>query len=190
LAEIRIEAEAIVVSDARRETITTYSQDASIVFLPFRLKGNQPLDPFDNPIDQILSELPITALVLAAEDIDLEAEPEKGKAGEIAAALDALTDAEKKVQETQKDSEEAQKTASAAKEKLSEQIKSEAASSEKVESEIDGLQAAYKEAEKQAEKAVRRFAKARAKAETASKVVEDLDVKPSKSDTEADDGSD
>jgi amino acid transporter len=190
LAEIRIEAEAKVVSDARRETITTYSLDASIVFLPFRLKGNQPQDPFDNPIDLILSELPITALVLAAEDIDLEAEPEKGKAGEIAAALDALTDAEKKVQETQKDTEEAQKTASAAKEKLSEQIKSEAANSEQVDSEINALQAASKEAEKQAEKAARRFAKARAKAETASKVVEDLGVKPSKSDTEADDGSD
>ena len=190
LAEIRIEAEAKVVSDACRETITTDSLDASIVLLPFRLKGNQPLDPFDNPIDQILSELPITALVLAAEDIDLEAEPEEGKAGETAAALDALTDAEKRVQEAQKDAEAAQKTASVAKEKLLEQIKAEAANSEKAESEIDGLQAAHKEAEKQAEKAARRSAKARAKAETASKVVEDLGVKPSKSDTEADDGSD
>ena len=79
-----------------------------------------------------------------------------------------------------------QKLAIVAKEKLLEQIKVEAASSEKVESEIAALQAAHKEAEKQAEKAARRFAKARAKAETASKVVEDLGVKPSKSDTEAD----
>jgi hypothetical protein len=189
LAEIRIEAEAKVVSDARRETITTHSLDASIVFLPFRLKGNQPLDPFGNPIDLICSELPIAALVLAAEDIDLEAEPEKGKAGEIAAALDARTDAEKKVQAAQKDTEEAQKTAIVAKEKLLEQIKAEAANSEKAESEIDALQAAYKEAEKKAEKAARRFAKARAKAETASQVVDDLGVKPSKSDTEGDGGS-
>ena len=190
LAEIRIEAEAKVVSDARRETFTTYSLDASIVFLPFRLKGNQPLDPIGNPIDLILSELPITALVLAAEDIDLEAEPEKGKAGEAAAALDARTDAEKKAQEAQKDKDAAQQTAILAKEKLIEQIKAEAADSEKVESEIGALQAAYKEAEKQAEKAARRFAKASAKAETASKVVEDLGVKSSKTDTEADGGLD
>jgi hypothetical protein len=55
---------------------------------------------------------------------------------------------------------------------------------------IDELKIKQIEAEKQAEKAARRFAKARAKAETASKVVEDLGVKPSKSDTEADGGSD
>jgi predicted patatin/cPLA2 family phospholipase len=154
--------------------------------LPFRLKGNQPLDPFDNPVEQILADLPITALVLASEDIELEAEPEEGKAGEAAAALDALTDAEKKMQAAQKDAEAAQKTAIAAKEKLLKQVKSEAASSEKVESKIDALQATYKAAEKQAEKAARRFAKARAKAETASKVVEDLGAKLSKSDPEAD----
>jgi amino acid transporter len=190
LEEARIEAESELVFNAKMSNIIAYSKDACLVFLPFRLKGNQPLDPFDNPIETILSGLPITALVLASEDIELEAEPEEGKAAEIAAALDALTDAEKKVQEAQKDTEAAQKTAITASEKLLEQIKAEAANSEKVESEIDGLQAAYKEAEKQAEKAARRFAKARAKAETASRVVEDLGVKPSKSDTEADGGSD
>lgn len=190
LEEIRIEAEPKVVSEVSAEAITTYSVDAAVVFLPFRLKGNQPLDPFDQPIEQILSGLPVTALVLAAEDIELEAEPEEGKAAEIAAALDALTDAEKKVQEAQKNTEAAQKTAIVAKEKLLEQIEADAANSEKVESEIDALQAAVKEAEKQAEKTARRFAKARAKAETASKVAEDLGAKPSKSDTETEDGPD
>jgi hypothetical protein len=190
LQDARIEAEPEMVFNAKMSNVVAYSKDASLVFLPFRLKGNQPLDPFDNPVDQILSDLPITALVLASEDIELEAEPEKGKAGETAAALDARTDAEKKVEAAQKDTEAAQKAAIVAKEKLLEQIKAEAANSEKGESEIDALQAAYKEAEKQAEKAARRFAKARAKAETASKVVEDLGVKPSKSDTEADGESD
>jgi len=37
------------------------------------------------------------ALVLAAEDIDLDAEPEEGIAAEIASAHDALQDAGKKV---------------------------------------------------------------------------------------------
>jgi hypothetical protein len=190
LEDARIEAEPEMVFNAKMSNVVAYSKDASLVFLPFRLKGNQPLDPFDNPVETILSGLPITALVLASEDIELEAEPEEGKAAEIAAALDALTDAQTRVQEVQKDTEAAQKKAMVAKENLLEQIKAEAANSEKVDSEIDALQAAYKEAKKQAEKAARRFAKARAKAETASKVVEDLGVKPSKSDTEADDGSD
>jgi hypothetical protein len=178
------------VFNAKMSNVIAYSKDASLVFLPFRLKGNQPLDPFGNPVETILSGLPITALVLASEDIELEAEPEEGKAAEIAAALDALTDSEKRMQAAQKDTEAAQKIAMVAKEKLLEQIKAEAANSEKVDSEIDALQAAHKEAEKQAEKAARRFAKSRAKAETAYKMVEDLGVKPSKSDTETDDGSD
>jgi amino acid transporter len=186
LEDARIEAQPELVFNAKMSNVVAYSKDASLVFLPFRLKGNQPLDPFGNPVETILSGLPITALVLASEDIELEAEPEEGKAAEIAAALDALTDAEKRMQAAQKDTEAAQKTAIVAKKKLLEQIKAEAAISEKVDSEIDALQAASKEAEKQAEKAARRFAKARAKAETASKVVEDLGVKPSKSDTEAD----
>jgi len=190
LEDARIEAEPEMVFNAKMSNVVAYSKDASIVFLPFRLKGNQPLDPFDDPVEAILSDLPITALVLASEDIELEAEPEEGKAGEIAAALDALKDAEKRVQEAQKDSEAARKTVIAAKEKLLEQTQAQAANSKKTASEIDALQAAYKETEEQAEKAARRLAKARAKAEAASEVVEDLGVKPSKSNTEADSGSD
>jgi len=48
------------------------------------------------------------ALVLAAEDIELDAEPEEGIAGEIAAALDILADAEKKARKTEKEAVAAQ----------------------------------------------------------------------------------
>jgi hypothetical protein len=190
LEDTRIEAESEIVFNAKMSNVVAYSKDASLVFLPFRLKGNQPLDPFDNPVEPILSGLPITALVLASEDIELEAEPEEGKAAEIAAALDALADAEKRVKAAQKETEAAQKKAIVAKEKLLEQTNAQATHTEKAESEIEALRAAYKETEKQAEKAARRFAKARAKAETAFKAVADLGVKPSESDTEADSKSD
>jgi hypothetical protein len=42
------------------------------------------------------------ALVLAAEDIDLDAEPEEGKQAEVAAALDALADTEEKARKAEK----------------------------------------------------------------------------------------
>jgi hypothetical protein len=190
LEEIRIEAEPKVITETRAENIGAYSMDADLVFLPLRLKGNQPQDPFGQPVEQILSGLPTTALVLAAEDITLEAEPEEGKAAEVAAALDALSDAKKRAQAAQKDAEAADTAAAAAKEKLLQQVETEAAEPQVDTSKIDELKAKQIEAEKQAEKAARRSAKARAKAETASKVVEDLGVKPSKSDTEADGGSD
>jgi len=60
--------------------------------------------------------LPVAAAVLAAEDIDLDAEPEKGRAGEVAAALDALSDAEKKAKAAEED-------AAAASEKADQQLR-------------------------------------------------------------------
>jgi len=59
------------------------------VFLPFNLVGTQLVDPFGGKIDVILEHLPVTALVLAAEDLDLAAEPEEGKQAETAAIHDA-----------------------------------------------------------------------------------------------------
>ncbi len=102
LEDVRIEAEPEVVASVNPDTIAAYSSDAALVFLPFRLKGNRPLDPFDEPLNQIVERLPLSALVLATEDIDLDAEPEEGTAGTVAAALDALEDAEKKAQQAER----------------------------------------------------------------------------------------
>jgi amino acid transporter len=185
LADARIEAEPEMVFNANMSNIIAYSQNASLVFLPFRLKGNQPLDPFDSPIEQILSDLPITALVLAAEDIVLEAEPDTGKAGEIATALDARTDAEKKMRQAQKAAEEAQESVTSLKEKLA-RLDSETDNNGINQPKRKELKASLAAAEEQAKNMKRRAAKAQAKAETASKTVENLGIQPSKSDKETD----
>jgi len=189
LEDARIEAETEIVFNANMSNIIAYSQDASLVFLPFRLKGNQPLDPFDNPVEHILSKLPITALVLAAKDIELEAEPEEGKAAEIAAALDARTDAEKQAKAAEKDAEEANKSVSDAQKKL-QQAKEKAAESEIDESTIKELEAALKEAEKQAQKAARRSAKAKAKAKAAAETVKDMGIQTDPSEIDNPEASD
>ena len=41
-----------------------------------------------NQLKELMPQLPNVALVLAAEDIDLEAKPEEGKIGELAAAVE------------------------------------------------------------------------------------------------------
>ena len=184
LEEYRIEAQPKIVSDVSAETIAAYSMDAALVFLPFRLKGNEPLDPFGRPVDQILTDLPITALVLAAEDITLEAEPEAGEAGERATALDALADAEKKAHEAEKDAVEAREEVSGIKDKLAQTV-SEANADGVDKSKREELKSSLTEAENKAEKAARRAAKAKAKAETASRAVQDLGIKPSKSDSKS-----
>jgi amino acid transporter len=181
LEAARINAEPEMVFNAKPSNVIGYSKGTSLVFLPFRLKGNQPVDPFGQPVEQILADLPITALVLAAEDIELEAEPEEGKAAEIAAAADALSDAEKRLQAAEKDAATAAAEAEAAREKLLHQSESKAGEAQVDGSEIDALKLELKTAEKQVEKAARRSAKARAKAEGAAKAVEALGVPTAKS---------
>jgi hypothetical protein len=179
LEDARIEAEPEMVFNAKMSNIVAYSKDASLVFLPFRLKSNQPLDPFDNPVEQILSGLSLTALVLASEDIELEAEPEEGIAGEIASAQDARADAEKQALAAEKAAEEGKESVFSAREKL-QQAKEKALESASDESAVAELEAELRDAEKQAEKAARRAAKAKAKAGEAAKAVEALGVQPKK----------
>ena len=189
LEDIRIEAEPEIVFNANMSNIIAYSQDASLVFLPFRLKGNQPLDLFGNPVEYILSKLPITALVLAAEDIELEAEPEEGKAAEIAAALDTRASAEKLARAAEKAAEEAEKSVFDTHEKL-QQAKAKAAGSEIDESKIKQLEAELEEAEKHAQKAARRSAKAKAKAKAAAETVKDMGIQSNSSETDSPETSD
>jgi len=173
LEEVRIEAEPEVVARADANAIVEHSAESTLVFLPFRLRGNQLMDPFGGDLEDLLSRLPMVALVLATEDIDLDAEPEEGKAGEIAAALDALDNARKKAIEMEK---EAEKAAEEAEEKLRE-IQA-AATSGADEQTMAKIEAAVLEAKARASKAARRAAKALAKAEDAARAVEALGAKP------------
>ena len=161
------------------ETVVEYSGDAALVFYPFRLRGNQFLDPFNKALEAILPRLPIVALVLAAEDIELDAEPEKGIAGEIAAALDTLADAEKKAREAEKEAAAAKEES----EKWLREVKAATESGLKKE-ELSKIEASALEAEERAKKATRRAAKTMVKLEDAAKTVEALGVKPPEGDKE------
>lgn len=169
LEEVRIEAQPVVVAKADTNAVVQHSADATIVFLPFRLRGNQPVDPFGGDLESLLSQLPIVTLALAAEDIDLDAEPEEGKAGEIAAALDALEDARSKAREAEK---EAAKAAEEVEERLRDM--QEAAASGANKETMAKIEAGTLEAKERARKATRRAAKSMAKAENAARAVEAL----------------
>ena len=105
LDDVRIDAEPVELETVDVATVEQQSGDASLVLMPFQIKGDRSLDPFGEPVENIIDRLPSVAMVLAAEDIDLEAEPEEGKAGEMASVLDQLADAEKKAQKAEKEAE-------------------------------------------------------------------------------------
>jgi len=177
LEEARIEAEPEIIETVDADAIAEHSADSSLVFLPFRLKQNRVVDPFGNPMEDTLFLLPIAAMVMAAEDIDLDAAPEEGEAGEMAEAIDALEEARKKAETANKASQKAAEAAKKAKEKLAE-IKSTPEGGDS-----EALAAAEKEAretEAQVAKMTRKAAKASAKAEDAAREAKEAGALPDK----------
>jgi len=107
LSEFRIAAEPEIIASPSANAVAAYSMDAAMVFLPFRLRQDMPADPFGDPLGGLVRRLPLTAAVLAAEDLDLSAEPEAGEAGDKAAVRDALDNARKKARAAEKAAGEA-----------------------------------------------------------------------------------
>ncbi len=114
LEEIRIDAAPQVITDPDEQSIATNSEDASLVLMPFRMGNGKILGAYNTDIDDLARRGMMVALVLAAEDIDLDAEPEEGKHGEVAAALDALTAVGKKAGQLEKEATKALKKAAEA----------------------------------------------------------------------------
>jgi hypothetical protein len=172
LADVRIEAVPEVIAQPDGDTVAAYSADASLVFLPLRLIGNRPLDPFGQSPDTLLSRLPATALVLAAEDIILSAEPEAGKAGEMAAAADAFSDAVMRARDFETD---AARLARKAAEKI-EAVKA-AAQQTMDDAHLSRLKEEAQEAEEAASQAFRRLTAAAAEVKNLAKAAQAAGVK-------------
>jgi hypothetical protein len=175
LEEVRIEADPIIVKATDADAIAEHSADSSLVFLPFRLQQKRLVDPFGNPMEDSLFLLPVVAMVMAAQDIDLDAEPEEGEAGEKAQLIDKLEEARKKEKDARKKAEKAVDAAEAARKKA-EEIKKEAEAADP--ETVDKADKAAGEAEKEAAKLARKAAKAAARTETAAREAEDAGVLP------------
>ena len=125
-------------------------------------------------MNETLFQLPVTVLVMAAEDIDLDAEPEEGQAAEMAEALDAVADAEKRVKYAQKEFEAAAQAFDSIKGKLNrllkqpEDVQDETSVSNLVE-EVERVEELLKNAHK-------RFLREKAKADNAAREAEALGV--------------
>jgi hypothetical protein len=81
LDDVRINAEIETVPELTHDKLVARSRDAALVLLPLRLRQLHAVDLFNEPIDALLAELPLVALVAAAKDIVLDAEPEEGEMG-------------------------------------------------------------------------------------------------------------
>lgn len=159
--EVRIDADVRVIETVDADTVVGQSSDATIVFLPLRLKGDQPLDPFGGRIEDLVSRLPVTALAIAGEEIDLTAEPDEGQEGALALLLDQAEEMERRAKEAESDAVKAAETAEATMERLWK------GASQGVVDELERLRKEADEARATAMDTARRAAKARAIADAA-----------------------
>ena len=84
--EIRIDADVITTNDQHEQNVVGESAQSSLVFLPFRIHGGRFYSPFGWEIGAALDRLPIVILCLAAQDVDLEADPDEAAASDANAA--------------------------------------------------------------------------------------------------------
>lgn len=173
LDDVRIDAEPILVGPADADTLAEYSAESALVFLPFRIRRNRVVDTFGNPMADTLFLLPVVALVMAAEEFDLDAEPEAGEVGKRAKLLDDLDRARKMLLRAGKRADDAAEAAHKARRRALE-LKSDPESTDP--QSLEKAEKAVVEAERQAEELARRAAKAVAKAEIAAREAEDAGI--------------
>jgi len=77
LAEVRIDAEPIVFEDASMESMIEHSADTHVVFMPFAIHAGRFYHLFGSDATELLPKLQIVVMALAAQDVDLGADPDE-----------------------------------------------------------------------------------------------------------------
>jgi len=168
LEDVRIPAEPLLIPDMQPETVIEESGGSDLVFLPFRIKQSMLTDTGGLSLERVLTRLPPVALVMAAKDIDLDAEPEDGAAGQLAQALDHLHDAEKRLARAEEQQRKNEKQLFTLQEKL------EAPTDSHDEAALEKLAKQLTAAEGEIEKSSRKAEREKAKLDNATTQVRQL----------------
>lgn len=147
LKEVRINAEPLLVEDFDHETVVRTSSDASLVLVPFGMRGDQVVAPNGGPLEDYSRELGVVAYVLAARDLDLDAAPEEGDYEQRAKAMDLAAEAEKAAREAEKKADEAEELLTSADEPDQELVESARAARKAAEQAWSAVEAARRSAE-------------------------------------------
>ena len=173
LDDYRIAAEPVAVTALDTATVLKHSSETSVVFLPFRVSFGGPRLELDAGASELTTRIPIAVLVLAAEDLQLDVEPDEGRHGEIAEAIDAAARAKADQSQIEKEAGRAENEV----EKVARELeRAEEGGMEP--QELDALRKASDDARKRLKKARRRVARGRAKVDKAVEEAETLAGKP------------
>jgi amino acid transporter len=167
LKDVRIQADVVMVLDVDLKKICDHSQDSEIVFMPIKFQHNKPTSLIGEPLAGLLPTLPVTALILAEKDFEINAEPEEGKAAETAQLIDNLHDAMAFHKQTTKEVESAALQLEKTRTKLATLVakKAEASTIAQIKNDLTYLEEEY-------DKLFRRAARAKAKLIDAEQAVQ------------------
>ena len=82
LEQVRIEAEPVIIETDDMESVIRESAETPLVFMPFAIHGRRFYHPFGGEVADLLPKLQIVVMALAAQDVDLEADPDELAEGE------------------------------------------------------------------------------------------------------------
>ncbi len=187
LDDYRIQAETKIVQDADHPFESDVFADTDLLLLPFRFQDNLLRLPFDGPVDETLGKLPGTMLVDAAQDIDLDPEPEEGEAAAQAELLDRFEDLQSQYKRAEKEAALAAEAVARVRQQLMEMLNAETGF-------IDlqakkALDREVEAAEQGAEKTRRRALKLMAKVVQAQKATETAGLIAPRDGADKEDGS-
>jgi amino acid transporter len=174
LATYRIEGEPLVLARGDLEALKCEAADAALLFLPFRFRDNLIELDWDGRTEDILEALPTTVMVNAARELDLDAEPEEGRAAELAAIRDSLEALAQRLEKARKDAVRAAEAVTRSQTRLAAMLESDNGFID-----LQAKKALDREVENaalQAEKNRRRALKIEAKLELAQKDAEEKGV--------------
>ncbi len=169
LKEYRISAEFEIVDNPDAVSIVNYSKDAAFVLLPFSIRREKIQDPFGGELNWLSSRLPALAFCLAAEDIELDAQPDEGRPAELAEISRVLDEAQKRVSKVEKEYNQAEKDLEQAKQRLEQADGDEAEQSSR-----ESLQTELQQAEQVFKEVRQRFLKEKAKLEEAEQRIKKI----------------
>jgi len=162
LDDVRIVADVEIVAEAGTRVVVERSLDACAVLLPITVTEDGPRAIYGD-LGEMLPALGLTALVVASQDIELDAAPEEGRHGEIAQAMDEAQRTAKAVSKIERESRSATKQLETLREKLDRALADNSPEEEKT-----AIEEQIKQAIAECERHQKRAAKAQAKAETAA----------------------
>lgn len=153
LEEARIVAEVRVVDAEDRDGMTEVSRAADIVFVPLRLRGNQPVDPFGEPVEALLEALPVVCMAIAGEEVRIDAAPDEGERAERADARAAADDADREAGKAEKRVEKEVRAVEKAEERVRKLAESEGGDRSALAASLEEASAARAEANRAKKKA-------------------------------------